>query len=152
MIKKIVCDRKELSVPCEVVTKNDNITEIVQDLKDTLATKKGWGLTANQIGINKKISYIKLPSSLSNNKEGWVLINAIINDKSEPFRANSEACLSFPGITVTTKRYAFIVVEYLDEKLVQKTSIFQGYEALAVQHEIDHTLGITIFDRKWVSK
>src|SRR5574343_456236 len=152
MQKQIVSMRNLLNKPCLPVEKGEKVKDVIQDLKDTLATKKGWGLTANQIGVNKRISYVKLPPSLSQNKDGWVLINAVITEKAEPFRANAEACLSFQGITVTTKRYAFIAVEYLDEKLEQKTTIFQGYEALAIQHEIDHQNGITIFDRKWVAK
>lgn len=152
MIQKINTNRKELSIPGEIVTKNDDIKNIVQDLKDTLATKKGWGISATQIFINKKISYVKLPPAFSKNKDGWVLINAVITEKANPFKVNAEACLSFQGITVTTKRYSFIAVEYLDEKLELKTSIFLGYEALAIQHELDHQSGITIFDRKWVAK
>ena len=151
MIQKINTNRKELSIPGEIVTKNDDIKNIVQDLKDTLASKRGWGISATQIFINKKISYIKLPPSLSNNKEGWVLINGVITVKSDPIKI-TEGCLSFPGISVITKRHNFIAVEYLDEKLEQKTAIFQNYEASAVAHELDHQSGILFFGRKWVSK
>lgn len=152
MIKKIVSDRSILSKACEQVTKEDNIKEIVQDLKDTLASKKGWGLSACQIGINKRISFVKLPKGFSKNEEGWVLINATITTKEEPIKFIGEGCLSFPGIKVITKRYNFIAVEYYDEKMELKTAIFVGYEALAVMHEIDHQSGILLFNRKWVSK
>jgi len=153
MIKQIIGDRKILSKACQQVTKDDKVKEIVQDLKDTLGSKKtGWGLSANQIGVDKRISYIRLPKHLSKNQEGWVLINAVITEKDNPIRINDEGCLSFPGIKVTTKRHLFLAVEYLDEKLEQRTAIFENYEALAVAHEIDHNNGITIFNRKWIAK
>ena len=152
MIQKIVCDRVALSKVCQPATKSDNIKETVQDLKDTLATKKGWGLTANQIGVDKKISFVKLPKGFSQNEEGWVLINAVITTKDNPIKFIGEGCLSFLGIKVTTKRYNFIAVEYYNEKMEQKTAIFTGYEAVAIQHEIDHQSGILIFNRKWVAK
>src|SRR3972149_587367 len=44
-----------------IFIKEDNIKEIIQKLKDTLACYKGLGLSANQIGIQKRISYIKIP-------------------------------------------------------------------------------------------
>jgi peptide deformylase len=51
MIKSIVTNIVELRKSCEEVTKKDNIKEIIQNLKDTLEAQKGFGLSANQIGI-----------------------------------------------------------------------------------------------------
>lgn len=157
MIKTIITNIKELRKPCELITKEDNIKEIIQDLKDTLLSKKGLGLTANQIGINKKISYIKIPKSVNpKTKEiqynEYILINAKIIEKDRPIRVNDEACLSFPGIFVITKRFVFITVECLNEKLEPKVMIFQDLEALVIQHEYSHQQGRTIFDEKWKAK
>jgi len=153
-VEKIIKDINLLSKPCELITKEDDIVGIIKKLKETLLAVGGLGLTANQIGINKRISYVKIPRLIKDKIE-WielVLINAKIIEKDQITRVNNEACLSFPGITVTTKRYVFITVEYLDENLKPQVMSYQDLEALVLQHEIDHTNGITIFDRKWRAK
>ncbi len=156
MIRPIITNINELRQLCQEVTNNDNIKELIQDLKDTLATKKGVGLTANQIGINKKISYIKLPKGISKDKKidynEYILINAKIVEKNRPVQVRGESCLSFPGVSVITRRYVFITVTYLDENLKERTGLFQDLEALVVQHEIAHQEGKTIFDFKWRAK
>jgi peptide deformylase len=155
-IKPIVTNIAELCKPCAYVDPNENIREIIQSLKDTLEAKKGLGLTANQIGINKRISYIKIPKRINKNKEiqynELILINAKIIEKDRPIRINNESCLSFPGINVTTKRYVFITVEYLNEKMELQTAMFQDLESLVIQHEVAHQKGKTIFDFKWRKK
>jgi len=152
----IVTNIRELRQPCQEITKEDNIKEIIQDLKDTLAIKNGVGLSANQIGINKKISYIKMPKGISKDKKidynEYILINAKIIEKDRPIQVRGESCLSFPGVSVITKRYVFITATYLDENLRERTGLFQDLEAICVAHEIDHQNGVTIFDRKWRSK
>jgi peptide deformylase len=158
MIKPIITNINELRHPCQEVNKNDNIKEIIQDLKDTLNTfsRKAIGLTANQIGYNKKISYIKIPKSIDKNKEikysEYILINAKIIEKDKPIQTKNESCLSFPGIGVITRRYIFITVEYLNEDMKLHTGLMQDLEAICTQHEIDHQNGLTIFDRKWRNK
>jgi len=152
----IVTNIKELKKPCQEVTKEDNIKEIIKKLKDTLACYEGLGITANQIGIQKRISYVKIPEY--NTKERkidfkeYILINAKIIEKSNPTKAQNEGCLSFPGVYVTTKRYVYCTVEYMNEKLKLQTGVFQDLESFCVAHEIDHQNGLTIFDKKWRSK
>jgi peptide deformylase len=150
----IVTDINFLRKPCLEVTKEDNIKEIIQKLKDTLESIGGLGLSANQIGIQKRISYIKIPKFVDKKIEfnEYILINAKIIEKNNPIKVKNEGCLSFTGIYVDTLRYVFCTVTYLDENLKENTGLFQDLESLAVQHEIDHQLGIVLFNRKWRSK
>ena len=150
----IVTNINELKKLCQDVTKEDNVQEIVQKLKDTLASQSGLGLSANQIGIQKKISYIKVPKMTKDKKIEFtelVLINAKIIEQDRPIKVQNEECLSLQG-SATTKRYVFIIVQYLNEKMELHTGIYQDLEALVVQHEIDHQNSLTIFDRKWRAK
>jgi len=152
-IKPIVTNLVELRKPCVPVEKGEDVSQIIQELKDTLETKRGWGLSANQIGYNKKISYIKIPEF--KDKQGnfsykeYILINAKIIEKDRLVKVLDEGCLSFPGVPVHTQRYVFITIEYLNEKMEPITMAYQDMEALAMQHEVDHQQGRTIFDRKW---
>jgi len=155
-IRPIVTNLAELRKSCLPVEKGENIKEIIQALKDTLEAKKGLGITANQIGINKKISYVKIPKFIDKNKNiqynDYVLINAKIIEHDRPIKVMNEGCLSFHGVYVHTRRYVFITVEYLNEKLEHQVMSYQDMESIAMQHEIDHQEGRTIFDRKWVAK
>lgn len=156
-IKSIITNINELRKPCELITKEDNLKIIMQDLVDTLKSKNGLGISANQIGYNKKISYIRIPKSIDKAKKEiqykeYFIINAKIIEKARPIQVKNESCLSFQGIGIITQRYVFITVEYLDEKMELQTNLYQDLEAIAVQHEIDHQNCLTIFDRKWRSR
>lgn len=153
-IKKIVTDIRELRKPCQKVEKGENVSQIIKELKATLEEKKALGLTANQIGYAKAISYIKImkpidPKKKEINYTELVLINPKIIEKANPIKMTSEGCLSFPGVSVQTRRYIFCTVTFLDEKFEERTGLFQDLEAFCVEHEIDHTNGKTIFDAKW---
>lgn len=139
MIKQIITSISELRKPCKLVEEGEDISQIIQDLKDTLATKKGYGVTANQIGYNKRIAYIKV------GKTELVLINSKIIEKENRIIFN-EGCLSFPDIFLKTDRWNDVVFEN-GINGEEKYSV-QGLEAIVVSHEIDHFNGKVIFDRK----
>lgn len=110
----IVTNIDLLRKSCAVVEKGDDVGGIVRSLKETLANSNGIGLSANQIGINKRISYVKIPKFVDKNKEvqynEYVLINAKIIEHDRPIRVNNEGCVSFRGVYVNTRRYVFITV------------------------------------------
>jgi len=136
MIKPIVRYIVDLKKPCIFRAEPDDIKPIVQDLEDTLKTTKGIGLASNQIGYKKRIAIIRLPSLILN------LINPEIVEKKDRIMIK-EGCLSFNGIELLTDRYNYI-------KIInnEQTAEYTGLEAIAIQHEIDHLNGLTIFDRK----
>ena len=136
MIQPIIKDINVLRKPCLTVEQGEDIAGIVQDLKDTLATQKGYGLTANQIGVHKKLAYYNVSG-----KEN-ILINPKMHTKYDRILFD-EACLSFPSVIVRTDRYKEIVFE--NNGIECQAS---GLEAIVIQHEIDHLNGRTIFDRK----
>lgn len=156
-VKAIVTNLSQLQVACLPVEKNEDISQIVKELKATLESKKCWGLSANQIGYNKRISYIKVPIRINaKTKEieytELLLINAKIIEHTRPIKVMNEECVSFPGVKVITQRYVFIIIENYNEKLEVSTMLMQDNEAICANHEIDHQSGRTIFDRKWKAK
>jgi peptide deformylase len=150
----IVTNINELRNPCQEITKKDNIIEIIQKLKDTLESHGGLGISANQIGIQKKISYIKIPKMNKDKLEynEMIIINAKIIEKSNPIKVKDEGCISFPGIYLDTLRYIYCTVYYLDENLKENTGLVQDLESFVIQHEINHQNGKTIFDNRWRTK
>ena len=70
----IVKELKELNQPCEPCSSVEEGEEIAAKLLDYLNNSEtGIGLAANQIGINKRVCVINIPTS--NNKEPIILIN-----------------------------------------------------------------------------
>jgi len=134
----IVTDIKFLRKRSEPIEKN-KVSSIVKDLEDSLNTKKGYGLSAIQIGLPYRVGIVRLPKCKLN------LWNPKIIEKSYRFRFQGEGCLSIPGLYIDTARYRDIVVENGDGR---KYSL-EGIEAIVVQHEISHFNGRTILDDKW---
>lgn len=147
MIKDIVKDEKELSIPCEKFRKEDirEIEKITKDLIDTATyyaenDKNGCvGLAANQIGYNRRIIIV-------NKQDGdWeVFVNPVISNKyGRPF-ISEEGCLSLEGIR-EAKRYKVIDLLYRDPKTFKIKSLrASGGTAVIIQHEVDHVNGILI--------
>lgn len=140
MIKPIIKSIIDLNKPCIEIKEYQEFSNIINDLEDTLKTcKNGIGLSANQIGYNKRVAIIRLPSLKLN------LINPIVIDKNDK-RIFREGCRSFPNIEMVTDRYDYIKIKNgINSKEILE---FTGLEAVAIQHEIDHLNGLTMFDRK----
>lgn len=100
--------------------------------------ESGIGLAANQIGIDAKVCIIRLPFFRLD------LVNPEIINKFDLIEFEDEGCLSFPKKTVKTSRYNEILVR---DSLHQAGMICVGIEAIAIQHEVDHLYGITMYDR-----
>ena len=158
MIKTLVSNIVELRKPCARVESKEDVKQIIQDLRDTLAAHpEGIGLSANQLGYNKQISYLRIPTKENKEKKTLeyletIMINPEIIERGKPLKVINEGCLSFPGARAITRRYNFVAVHYFDENFKEFTNLFVDMQAFAALHEIDHLRGITIFDRKWVAR
>lgn len=113
---------------------------IISDLDKELKASeiKGAGLSAIQIGLPLRVAIIRT-EKLSLN-----LYNAKIVGGSESIVFKGEGCLSIPGIYLDTQRMNKITVLNGDGKEYK----LEGFEAVVVQHELDHFDGILITDRK----
>jgi peptide deformylase len=58
-----------------------------------------------------------------------------------------EGCLSIPGFYTKIRRAEEVTIEYFNENGELKTTINNGLLGRAILHEMDHLLGLTIFDR-----
>ena len=143
----IIKDINKLKQKCKEVTDFEDGEKIAAELLSELAeSKKGIGLSANQIGYDKRICVVNV-------KEPLVLINPKIIDKSIETFVFPEGCLSFPNKKVKTQRYVSISVECdnIDSTLfftADSSNLEDALECACVQHEIDHLDGITMFDRQ----
>ena len=125
----------------------DNLTEIIQDLADTLhnfqrAKGIGRAIAGIQIGYAKRIVYMEAGG------KSIVMINPRIIDRSDETFEVWDSCFSadvaFFGKTVRNRA---ITVEYFDEDQNKVTERFEDDLSELFQHEIDHLDGILFTDR-----
>ena len=97
------------------------------------------GLAAIQVGEKKRIVVIsdkkRIPKILYNPKI-LMLVGSILEFP--------EGCLSIPNRMYLLKRNSVIKYSYQNEKGKLITEKAKGWEAIVIQHEIDHTNGILI--------
>lgn len=107
--------------------------------KELIESKiKGVGLSGIQIGIPIKICIIRTEKLFLN------LYNTKIISGSEPIVFKGEGCLSIPNKFVDTLRMNKIIIRNGDGKEYK----LEGFNAVVVQHEIDHWNSILITDRR----
>lgn len=153
MIQKIVTVKDPLLRirSKEINNLDKKILNLVKDLKETLAVQKdpiGVGLAAPQIGKNLRIFAVKPKEIIK------IIINPEIISVSKEAKELKdehtklmEGCLSLPNLYGPLKRPDSIKVNYLNEKGDKLTSLFDGFEAQIIQHEIDHLNGVLFTDR-----
>lgn len=138
MIKDILTypkDKEILTKKSKEIEKEEDISELIQDLKDTLhSTEHGVGISAVQIGVLKRICVIH------HNNQDIVLINPVITRKRGEIDSK-EGCLSVPEKYGVFKRAQKVWVEYFDENWVSKELEEGGMLSRIVQHELDHFEG-----------
>jgi len=137
----VITGVENISDPCENAT-IDEAEELWANLAASLDSEAGFGLTANQIGVNKRVGFIRYAG-----KE-YRLLNTRIVETGPSIVIYGEGCLSIPGKTVNTERYHTITIE---DEILGRMHLTMSKDSLLpiiFQHEIDHMNGKTIFDRK----
>lgn len=113
--------------------------EILCEMARLMYLSQGVGLAATQVGIDKQLVVIDVGGGLIK------LINPAIA-KREGLEAMEEGCLSVPDLSVKIRRSRCVTVNFMDEEGEVQKLHADGLLARAVQHELDHLLGILIVD------
>ena len=130
---------------CKNVKDFGTISNLVEDMFDTMYEEDGIGLASNQIGRNLHLFVIDI-SYTDENEEPRIFINSSIQKKNGEC-LSLEGCLSIPGIQVEVKRSESVTLKYSTLDGSEKEEGFDGLLARAIQHEIDHLNGMFIVDR-----
>lgn len=135
------------------IKKIDNeILDIIEDLKSTLEYGTGLGIAAPQIGVNKRIIVVGAKKeNIKYNDAEEIPITAMINPKwkkiSNETDIQFEGCMSVPSIRGKVRRYKDIELTYYDEKGTCYIKELHGFFARLVQHECDHLDGINFIEK-----
>ena len=127
------------------------LTELIENMWETMYKAQGVGLAAPQIGLSKRIFVIDA-SPFADDDPGLkefrkVFINPQILEESGKEWIFNEGCLSFPDLREDISRKPDIRISYMDEHFNVFEESFGGLAARIIQHEYDHIEGIVMVDR-----
>ncbi|MEA4923388.1 MAG: peptide deformylase [Eubacteriaceae bacterium] len=131
-----------LGKKCRTVEEiNGKITDLLDDMIETMHENKGVGIAAPQVGMLKRMCVCEP-------EEGQVveLINPEII-KAEGEQEGYEGCLSVPDMIGRVKRPEMIRVTTLNRDGEKETYEFTGFGAIVASHEIDHLDGILYVEK-----
>ena len=140
---------KQAAAP--VAEGDPTVINLIQDLVDTMrAAGHSVGVAATQIGDLRRVVVVDVsPSKLGQQQPNHGLlemVNPVIIERSGS-RVFREGCMSVPEYTGNVTRAEQIVVEFTDRRGRLRVIQSSGFEAVAIQHEIDHLDGLLFLDR-----
>ncbi|OTN89017.1 peptide deformylase [Enterococcus sp. 7E2_DIV0204] len=150
---------KEVALPLsnEDIKLGEDMMEFLHNSQDPVKAEElrlrgGVGLAAPQLDISKRIIAVHVPNGDLENPEpalSAVMYNPKILSHSvqDACLGEGEGCLSVdrevPGYVV---RHNKITLSYVDVSGIKQKIRLKNYEAIVVQHEIDHLNGIMFYD------
>lgn len=127
-------------------------------MAEKLGLRGGVGLAAPQLDISKRIIAVLVPNPGDEEgnppQEAYSLQEVMYNPKivshsvQDAALADGEGCLSVDRVVEGyVVRHSRVTVEYFDKHGDKHKVKLKGYNAIVVQHEIDHINGIMFYDR-----
>jgi len=122
------------------------LSELIADMRDTMAHLNGAGLAAPQIGVPLRVVIFGVTRNPrypdAEEVPDTVLVNPVITPIGEEMEEDWEGCLSVPGMRGVVPRFKKIRYQGFDESGNPIDRSVEGFHARVVQHECDHLDGI----------
>ncbi|MEO6324930.1 MAG: peptide deformylase [Thermoanaerobaculia bacterium] len=132
-------------VPAEELA-SPECQNLIVDLIETMYAQKGAvGLAAPQVGESLRIFVMDSAANAARDRLR-VLVNPVITQQSQ-WKFAREGCLSFPDILVTVKRARRATAGWCGADGTPASEELNDFEAVILQHEVDHLHGILFLDR-----
>lgn len=136
---------------CRRVERIDqSIRDLIQDLVDTMHEGPGSvGVAASQIGVTLRVCVVDVSRNRlgkENNHGLLQMINPEITDRSGSATMR-EGCMSVPDYTGDVDRATEITLQFTLPDGTLQVITANGFEAVAIQHEMDHLDGVLFLDR-----
>jgi peptide deformylase len=129
--------------------RDPELLQVFEDLVDTMRHHRGCvGLAAPQIGRLVRAMVVDVSASpRARDPHGLLrIVNPEIAEASQ-WKASREGCLSFPDLLANVKRAQKLRLRGFDPAGAALDLACVGFEAVALQHEVDHLDGIVFLDR-----
>ncbi len=135
-----------------------NLSELIENMRETMKNAQGVGLAAPQVGKTIRLFIIDASpfaedDELDEDERNFlkdfnqVFINVKITKQEGDDWIFNEGCLSIPNINEDITRKETITIEYLDENFKNKKEILNGMAARIFLHEYDHVEGVLFTDK-----
>ncbi len=123
------------------------LTALLADMRDTMASLNGAGIAAPQIGVSQRVVIFGTGTTNPRYPDAepvppTVLINPRLEPIGEQLEQGWEGCLSVPGMRGLVPRYLQLRYRGFDEHGKPIDRRVSGFHARVVQHEVDHLDGI----------
>lgn len=134
--------------PVEAI--DDNVRQLIEDLVDTMHAGPGSvGVASPQIGVPLRVCVIDVSKNRhgKDNNHGLLLMinpEILASSGSSVMR---EGCMSVPDYTGDVERATELTLRYTEPDGNVREFEASGFEAVAIQHEVDHLDGFLFLDR-----
>jgi peptide deformylase len=140
---------KEKSAPVTGVTAE--VSAFIDDLWETMRVSPGCvGIAAPQVGMASRIVVVDVSAHRRGGQEANHGLLVLVNPEILAMGGKQlvrEGCMSVPDYTANVQRAQWVLVDALDREGKQVILEAIGFEAVAIQHEVDHLDGYLFLDR-----
>ncbi|PAF43592.1 peptide deformylase [Helicobacter sp. 11S02596-1] len=153
----------------EVTAFDEDLHRLLDNMYETMCSRNGVGLAAIQVGVQKRVLIIEIPTEeddpkndtqtnrtqtnhtqtqtiAESKKNFFEIINPVFLKKEGNLKWN-EGCLSVPEFYEEVDRFESVTLAFQDRFGEKKILQAQGLLSIAIQHEIDHLNGILFVDK-----
>jgi peptide deformylase len=131
-----------------------DLSQLIEDMYETMHAAQGIGLAAPQIGRSIRLFVVDgtgLEKDDDEAEEGMedfkkAFINPVMLEELGTPWDFEEGCLSIPNIREKISRKETIRIRYYDENWQLKEEEYDGMQARIIQHEYDHIEGKLFID------
>ena len=120
---------------------NENLWQLLDDMKETMHQNDGMGLAGVQVGVLKRVVVMEVNGAF------FEMINPKITAQSEELIEDEEGCLSVPNKHGIVARPEWVTVQFQDRYGFSMTITGEEAFARCVCHELDHLEGVLYIDK-----
>ncbi len=139
----------------KIETLDEGLTQLIDDMFETMYQAHGVGLAAPQIGKSIRLFVIDADAMIEDDDPDaeklrigpTVFINPEIVSMSDVKVPMDEGCLSLPDLRETVVRPESLVIRYKDRDFNDCELEATGWLSRVIQHEYDHLDGVLFVDR-----
>ena len=140
-----------LKEKAEPVERAAEVSGLVDDLLDTMRDAPGGvGIAAPQVGVSLRVILADVSAHRRGSGEPNHGLLVLVNPEILAMGGQQvvrEGCMSIPDYTANVRRAQWVLVDALDRNGERVILEALGFEAVVIQHEIDHLDGILFLDR-----
>ena len=140
---------KEKASPVEGATAE--VSAFLDDLLETMRNSPGGvGIAAPQVGVPLRVIIVDVSAHRRGGREQNHGLLVLLNPEILAMGGAQivrEGCMSVPDYTANVRRAQWVLLDALDRDGERTIVEAVGFEAVAIQHEMDHLDGILFLDR-----